>query len=146
MNEQDYVQTRIDDQIDWYEKKSAFNKTRYQTLKLIVIVLSVSIPLMTGLISDDTFWLKVSVGISGVIIAMIEGIQSLYKFHENWLLYRNASEFLNREKLFYTTRSGPYAAEASLQKLVERVESFTSEENKSWTAITQENKGKGKKT
>ena len=93
---------------------------------------------MTGFITGETLWLKVTVGVSGVIIALIEGLQSLYKYQDNWLLYRNAAEFLTREKLYYTTKSGPYASEASLQKLVERVESFTSEENKTFANLSKE--------
>jgi len=138
MNEQDYIKNRIDSQYEYYNKKGAQCKTRYQTYKVIVILLSVSIPLMTGFITNETFWLKVAVGVAGVIIALIEGIQSLFKYHDNWLLCRNAAEFLNREKLYYKTKSGPYTDGANLKKLVERVESFTSEENKNWTSISNE--------
>lgn len=144
MNEQDYIKNRIDAQFEYYNKKGTQCKNRYQSLKSIVILLSVSIPLMTGFITNETFWLKVAIGVAGVIIALIEGIQSLYKYHDNWLLCRNAAEFLTREKLYYQTNSGPYSDGADLKKLVERVESFTSDENKSWTAISQEKKTKGK--
>lgn len=140
MNEQDYIKNRVDDQFDYYDNKSIHNKKMYQFYKVIVILLSVSIPLMTGFITDDTTWLKVAVGVAGVIIALIEGIQSLYKYHDNWLHARNAAEFLKREKIYYATKSGPYATGGSLQKFVERVEAFTSEENKSWAILTKEEK------
>ncbi len=138
MNEQDYIKNRIDCQYEYYNKKGTQCKNRYQSLKFIVILLSVSIPLMTGFITNESFWLKVAIGLAGVVIALIEGIQSLYKFQDNWLLCRNAAEFLTREKLYYKTKSGPYTKGADLKKLVERVESFTSEENKSWTSISNE--------
>ncbi len=136
MNEQEYIKKRIDEQFNWYDKKSGINKKKYQRYKALVIFLSVSIPFMTGFITEDTLWLKVMVGVSGVLIALIEGLQSLYKYQDNWLLYRNAAEFLTREKLYYTTKSGPYISGASLQKLVVRVESFTSEENKTFASFS----------
>jgi len=146
MNEQEYIKTRVDDQLEWYDNKSKHNKNRYLLLRLVVIICSVSIPLMTGFISEERAWLKIAVGVTGVVIAGLEGIQSLYKYHENWLNYRNATEFLSREKLFYATKSGPYAENGSLQHLVERVESFTSEENQKWTAISRKNQTSQKKS
>jgi hypothetical protein len=142
MNEQEYIKTRIDNQFEWYNNKSTINKNKYQSYKLIVIILSVSIPFMTGFITEDTAWLKIAVGLAGIIIAIVEGIQSLYKYQDNWLLYRTAAEFLTREKIFYTTKSGPYQDDTSLQKLVARIESFTNKENEDWMAISNEEKEK----
>ncbi len=138
MNEQDYLKNRVDDQFDYYDQKSIHNKKMYRSYKLVLILLSVSIPLMTGFITDDTTWLKIAVGVAGVLIAFIEGIQSLFKYHDNWLHARNAAEFLKREKIYYSTKSGPYSTGSSLQKLVERIEAFTSEENKSWAILAKD--------
>lgn len=136
MTEQDYIAKRIDDQIKWYSQKSQWNQKRYKRLKTIIIVLSVSIPFLTGMIGEDqsiAFWLKIIIGTCGVIIAAGEGILSLQKYQDNWTEYRIAAETLKREKLLFQTQSGPYRdQQASLQNLVERVENFTENENKSW--------------
>jgi hypothetical protein len=132
MTEQDYLSQRIDDQINWYSKKSTFNKNRYQLLKALVITISASIPVLAIAIKGDDDMLKMLVGIAGVLIVVIEGILSLYKYKDIWLKYRMTSELLNREKILYLTSSGPYKTNKKLQSFVERAEAIMSEENKNW--------------
>ncbi len=91
---------------------------------------------MTGLIDENGFWLKIAVGVGGVLIAAGESILSLQKYQENWMEYRKSAETLKREKLLYLTKSGPYREGAKLQLLVERIENFTENENKGWLAYT----------
>ena len=131
----DYISQRIDDQIKWYSSKSRLNQQRYKRIKTLIIIISVSIPFLTGMIGEDpvaAFWLKIFIGLGGVFIAAGEGILSLQKYQDNWLEYRNAAETLKREKLLFQTQAGPYRDEATLQNLVERVENFTQSENKNW--------------
>ncbi|MEL6866835.1 MAG: hypothetical protein AAFP19_20595, partial [Bacteroidota bacterium] len=42
------------------------------------------------------------------------------------------SEALKREKLLYTTKSGPYKGGNTYQKLVERCENIMGQENTAW--------------
>ncbi len=132
MTIEDYLKDRLDNQIDWYNRKSAINKKRYNTLRFSIILISVCIPFLTGLITDGTTWLKMAVGFGGVLIALFEGASTLYKFQENWLTYRMTSEQLQREKLFFLTKSGPYQKNHSLQMLVARAEAIMSSENETW--------------
>ena len=132
MTLEDYLKDRLDNQIEWYNHKSSINKKRYNTLRFGVILISVCIPFLTGLITDETNWLKIAVGIGGVLIALFEGASSLYKFQENWLTYRMTAEQLQREKLFFLTKSGPYQRNNSLQILVARAEAIMSTENETW--------------
>ena len=133
MTVEDYIEKRLDNQINWYDKKSKINKSRYRILKLLVIIFSVMIPFLAGLISDAHSWIKIAVGIGGVMIALFEGILTLYKYQENWLEYRNTAESLRREKIMFLTKAGPYSKDQSLQNLVQRSESIMSEENQDWT-------------
>ena len=135
MTIEDYLKDRLDDQINWYERKSAINKKRFNTLRFGVIAISVTIPFLTGLITEETTWIKMAVGIGGVLIALFEGISSLYKFQENWLTYRMTAEQLRREKVFFLTQSGPYEKNQTLSLLVTRSESIMSSENESWVKI-----------
>ena len=132
MTEQDYLSQRIDDQINWYSKKSAFNKKRYQFIKALVIIISACIPVLAIVITGKDEILKIAVGIAGVLIVVLEGILALYKYKDIWLKYRMTSENLNREKLLYLTGSGPYKANKTLQTFVERAETLMSEENQTW--------------
>lgn len=44
----EYVETRLDDQIDWYDRKSQENQAWYKRLRLIEIVAAGLIPFMAG--------------------------------------------------------------------------------------------------
>ena len=132
MTEQDYLSQRIDDQINWYSKKSTFNKNRYQIIKALVIIISASIPVLAIIIKSNDDRLKLTVGVAGVLIIVLEGILSLYKYKEIWLKYRMTSEMLNREKILYLTNSGPYKTNKNFPSFVERAEVIMSEENKNW--------------
>ncbi len=132
MTEKDYLSQRIDDQINWYSKKSSFNKKRYQFLKALVIIISACIPVLAIIITGNDDFLKITVGLAGVLIVVLEGILSLYKYKDIWLEYRMTSEMLNREKLLYQTSSGPYKNSKSFPFFVERSEAIMSAENKSW--------------
>lgn len=133
MDQKTYLAKRVDDQIAWYEKKSKFNQDRYKLLKIIVIILSVSIPFLTGLINSETDILKIVVGVAGVIIAGVESILFLNKYQDLWLKYRLTAELLKREKIIFATQSGIYENKSNAFKLfVNRAEAIMSEENSAW--------------
>lgn len=135
MTEQDYFEQRLDDQILWFSKKSSYNQKMYKRLILVQILISVSIPFMTSYVSESTPELKIIVGAMGVVIALIAGVMSLYKFQELWVNYRSTSETLQQEKYLYLTRSGAYQEDRTKKPYVDfvaRVESILSNENKNW--------------
>ncbi len=133
MDQKTYLAERIDNQIDWYEKKSKSNQNKYKTLKTIVIITSVSIPFLAGLIKTESDITKIAVGIGGVLIAAIEGVLALNKYQDLWLEYRLAAEMLKQEKIIFSTQSGPYENKKNTFKLfVTRAESIMSSENKNW--------------
>ena len=132
MTEQDYLSQRVDDQIDWYSKKSTFNKKRYQFIKSLVIIISASIPVLAIFITGNDGYLKMAVGVAGVLIVVLEGMLSHYNYKDLWLKYRTTSELLNREKILYLTSAGPFKTNRKLPFFVERAEAIMSEENKSW--------------
>ncbi len=137
MNEDTYLKNRVDDQIDWLDNKSSFNQKSYKRSRLVIIALSVMIPFLTGYIDEFGLPLKIAVGLSGVIIAFLEGFVNLSKHQENWVQYRAAAEALKQEKMIYLTKSGTYAgSEAPFQAFVENIESILASENKIWQKNT----------
>lgn len=128
-----YISERLDDQINWYDKKSSWNQKRYKRLRIITISLAVMIPFLTGLIDENSKdLLKILIGVSGAMVAIIEGFQSTYKFQENWIQYRTTTESLKHQKMLFLTQSGPYASDDSFSVLVENVEALISKENSDW--------------
>jgi hypothetical protein len=126
-----YLENRLDDQINWYDKKSVWNQKWFRRLKKAEMIISVSIPLLVGVI-DYQPSVKIFIGIMGASIAVIAGIQSMYKFHENWIQYRTTAETLKHEKYLYITKCKPYDGEGAFCRLVERVEGLISKENSQW--------------
>lgn len=136
MDEKEYLKSRLDDQITWYDKKSQFNQKMYKRLVLIEILFSISIPFLTSYANDETPIIKVIIGVVAVAIAMIAGIMNLYKFQENWINYRTTSETLKHEKFLFMTKSGVYredkSQETAYNNLVTRIETIISKENTNW--------------
>jgi hypothetical protein len=108
LDQETYLKDRIEGQIKWYSGKSSTAQKSYKRLKVITLLCAVLIPFLTGLV-DEITWLKYVIGGLGVLIAAIEGIQSLYKHRELWLEYRGTAEALKREKLIFETLSGDYS-------------------------------------
>lgn len=132
MDESTYIKERLQEQIDWYSDKSTWNKRWYIGLKVCEFIASASIPLMVGFL-DGPFWLRLLIGLCGVIVTVIGSVHGLMKFHENWLEYRSTSEILKHELNLYQTHTGPYKNEDdSFTVLVERCEEIISHENLNW--------------
>ena len=140
MNEDQYISDRLNNQIDWYDKKSIAAQKFYKTSKKVVIILSASIPLLIGFIPEAKIWATI-VGAIGVIITGIEGWLGISKHHENWIEYRSICETLKHEKYMFLTQTGVYDSEEHFKTLVERVESIISKENVNWANLNNKQTG-----
>ncbi len=132
MKEDEYIQNRIDDQINWYSKKSQLNQKWFKRLKIVEIASAAIIPFLAGIGPAFPYY-QIVVGSLGVIIAVSAGISSVYKFHENWIEYRTTAETLKHEKYLYLAKCPPYEGDDSFGKLVQRAESIISKENSQWS-------------
>ena len=122
---------RLEDQIKWYEDKSGYNQQMFKWLKTTTIVAAVAIPLCAGLGAQYA----IITGVLGALIALIEGIQQLNQYQQNWITYRSTCEALKHEKYLFLANAGPYAAaETPKTLLAERVESLVSQEHAKWAA------------
>ena len=119
----DPTMQRLDDQIEWYEKRAAQNQRLFKSLKVVVIAAAALIPFLAG-ITTFPAWIT---GALGMLIAITEGVQQLNQYHANWISYRSTCEALKHEKYLYL---------GSL--LAERIESLVSQEHAKW-ASGQEN-------
>jgi hypothetical protein len=130
MNEQSYIDERLENQIVWYDKKSCLNKKYHKISSVIEIITAATIPFLSGM----SFKYKmIVIGFLGVLITVISSMKSLFKFHENWIEYRTTAETLRHEKYLYKTKSGIYSSDDSFSTLVERVEGMISKENTKWS-------------
>lgn len=143
MNEEDYIKNRLDDQINWYDKKSQSHQKWYKIHKRIEITAGAVIPI-TAVINIDCFKL-ISVSCSSIIL-ICESLIALSSHQSNWTQYRTTAETLRHEKYMYETKTGVYKNEEdSFALLVERCETIISSENINWANLqTDTNKRKDK--
>ncbi len=130
--EADYIEQRLEAQIEWYDGKAATNQAAYKRLRLIEIVAAAMIPLLAGY-SDRHEFVGMAIGGLGLIVAVLAGIMGLFRFQENWGAYRNTAEALKREKFLYGAKAAPYDGEDPFETLVARVEALLSVETQGWS-------------
>ena len=141
--EQNSGYERLEQQIKWYDTKSASAQKWYKRLKLLEIIMAASIPALAHLFPTVT-------AILGASIVVLEGLQHINQWGYKWTSYRSNCEVLRHEKYAYLGKFGPYAeltSEEALRLLGERTESFISTEHAKWVE-TQEHslRDKNKRT
>ncbi|CAC9547912.1 hypothetical protein [uncultured Gammaproteobacteria bacterium] len=139
MNEEEYLNDRLNDQINWYSKKSQTNQKWFKGLRLLEIIAATIIPFLAGIGSIIPYYLII-IGVLGVIIAVSAGLSALYKYHENWIEYRTTSETLKHEKYLFQAKCSPYDGDEAFCKLVQRVEGLISKENTQWSRYVEKTK------
>jgi hypothetical protein len=125
---------RLNDQLDWYDRKSGSNQKRYKRIKAVQLVLAGSIPVFSLLGVSWAMWVTAILGAS---VALLEGLQQLGKYDELWVDYRSTAEQLKHEKYLFLAGSGPYRglkADEALKLLAERVEERVSTEHAKWVS------------
>jgi hypothetical protein len=73
-----------------------------------------------------------AIGVIGLIVAVLAGIVSLYRFQDNWNEYRAAAESLKQEKYLYLARAEPFNGDQPFELLVQRVEALLKSETAGW--------------
>lgn len=146
---------RIQEQIDWYDKKSSMYQKRYKRIKIVEIIAAALVPFLSALhFSDPTVLFPFTsmrfatvigtfTALLGVLITILESILQLEQYQKNWVTYRATCEALIHEKFTYIAGAGVYAAAAATnphQLLVERAETIGSQENMKWTSLLQPQK------
>ena len=146
-----YIHERLDDQISWYGKKSAYNKLRFRICQFIVIVASavipiinLGIPIIFGTNNQIAPYQALGItAILGGVITIVTALSQMDSYFETWVLYRTTGETLKRERFLYFNSAADYSAlsgEAKNKLLVERVEAMLSSENSKFLSLQQQAK------
>ena len=129
---------RLQSSIAWYDNKAKINQRAYKASKIAIIVLAVSIPILAEYgyvpgVEADTRALVVS--FAAGLIVLLEGLQQLNKWQENWILYRATCEGLRNEQHLFAEMAGPYAdlkPEMAQRLLAMRTGSLVMAEHSKW--------------
>jgi hypothetical protein len=128
------AEARARDQIAWYDEKSQANQRWFKRLKICQIVTAAAIPVAAGV--SAPIWL---VGGAGALIVVLEGLQQLQQYQQNWTSFRATCERLKHEQFLYLAKAGPYGVAANPEALfAERVEGLVSQENAAWVSQHEE--------
>ena len=128
---------RLQGQIDWYDRKAKTNQRAYKISKILIIALAILIPVFAeyGFIPDFEESRAFLVGAAAGAIVLLEGLQAVNKWQENWILYRATCEGLRNEQHLFAEKAGPYASlkpEAAQRLLAERTSSLVMAEHSKW--------------
>lgn len=130
MNAETYLKERVEDQIGWYDRKGAFNKRWFISLRAVEIASAATVPFLSGFAGDPR--IGVSIGIIGIVITLCAGLTHLCQFQERWIEYRTTAEALKKEKFLFVTKAEPYDGDDAFSNLVHRIETLVSKENVTW--------------
>jgi hypothetical protein len=94
------------------------------------VIAAALIPFAAGLHAP-----AVLTGLLGVVVVVLESMQSIYQFQSNWITYRSTAEALKHEKYLWYAKAGHYLnAQNPEALLAERIEALISTENAKWTS------------
>lgn len=132
----DPIMARLEDQIDWYDRKSSLNQRIFRRIKITEILAAALIPFVS--VFRMQFVSYATAGL-GVLITVLEGMLHLNQYQQNWINYRSTCEELKHEKYVYLGHAGPYASANDPHALLaERVESLVSQEHAQWASVQQQ--------
>lgn len=130
---EEYIQTRIEGQQSWYERKASFNKKHFQNIQKSIMVLGTLIPMVVVVFQlpvlksvqylQGLFTAGIATGIA--ILAVLDKIGN---YQAQWYNYRITEEMLKKERSLFDHNAGHYAHIPTQQEkervLVEKVENI----------------------
>jgi hypothetical protein len=129
-----YLKEHTGDQLAWYDKKA----TRYKKLHVWTSLVILTAGAATGIIQvfsqAPLSWVAIATALLAAAVVFAKGMQSLGKYEETWLKYRQAEQSARREYRLYINGAGSYDGDveedAAYLKFVEQVEEIFAEEQK----------------
>ncbi len=135
MEQENPTLVRLDQQLKWYSDRSKTSQNCFKLLKILEIIAAALVPDFSGM---QVSYVIIS-GL-GVIILVLQSLQSLFQFQTNWISYRSTAEALKREKSLWQAKAGDYLnSENPNALLAERVEFLVSSETSKWVSNMEKN-------
>jgi hypothetical protein len=127
-----YFNEHLRDQRGWYSKKASNHKTWSQRLSLAVVGCGALVTFAQAFAAVAPVGVPAVTAALGVAIAVLTGVQRIWKYDETWVAYRRASEQMKREYRLYINGAGPYAdladEDEAYRRFVENTEAILAEE------------------
>jgi hypothetical protein len=119
---------------------------------VIQVVLAAFIPFLAGFQDNLAAMLDpqlkllpaVAIALLGVGVVVVEGLEHLNQYHQNWLGHRATCEALKHEKFLFLADAGPYGdIEDKRAHLAERIEELIGREHAQWVGVHSRGAGRG---
>lgn len=132
--DEQYIQERVQDQIDWHKRKSELNHKKFNRLKNIDTVVASMVPVALSVHSalggigeggyGDTWevLLKMATAAAGVWLTISSGFFEVEGYERKAKDYKKLYKKLETEKFKYLTRTEPYDEDDAYGKIVLNVE------------------------
>ena len=140
----EYLEKRYHDQLNYYEKASGKNQSKYKNYQWLLIILSTLTTILAALPSDK-FDLKYFIVVAAGLVTILSSAIKTFQYQELWVSYRSTIEQLRPELFYYNFNVGDYG-QAGVDKetlFVTRVEGILSKEHESWPIYKQLMKAAG---
>lgn len=138
--------TDYEKQRAWYSERATALKRQAQLVDLTIIGIGALIAAVPSLIAEG--YVPRVVSALGILIAVLQGGQRIYRSGEIWPQYREAAEAMKREMRLFAHGTGAYAgdAEAAKSHYKARLEEIIAGEQKTYfeAAAKQGKSGTGK--
>ncbi|MCT4542168.1 MAG: DUF4231 domain-containing protein [Vallitalea sp.] len=88
------VSEYIEIKYNWYDNRSISCKRRFSILAIFDITLSGFIPFVTLFLSTSIY-AQYIIAFMGCLITILSGIQTTFRFYDNWIKYRRIAQELD---------------------------------------------------
>jgi Protein of unknown function (DUF4231) len=121
---------RLEDQYRYYDKTASRSQRNFRAVKILQLIVAASVTVAAAAGAG-----AVVTALIGATILVLEGVQALFGWQQNWVNYRNTAEALKTEQSLFEATAGPYARASNPGRLLaERVEALLSTERSGWVA------------
>ena len=136
--QRDYIEDRVVNAIQWYDKNAGRNKIYFHVGQTVAIVSAAAVPIFSGFSPGEGDWIKWSIAILGGFSAVVAGLLSLFNWQFKWIKYRSAVEDLKSHLAQFYAGLGVYhEPRTAFNLLGENCERIMSAERGRWAEQTE---------
>lgn len=141
MTPEDYLKERVANQMRYFSKAAESNKKYFYAISILKLTLMIIVTVISPVICGYTVYSCAVSGLSGCV-SLLEGILLIYRFYDNWILYRITNEKLKREEILYLTSAAEYSdCNERFRLFVQNVENIIDNSNRKWEKTHNKLKG-----
>ena len=101
--------TRLEDQLGYYERTASRSQKSFRVVKVVQLIVAAAVPVTATAGASAV----VTASIGGLIL-VLEGVQALFGWQQNWVNYRNTAEALKSVQHLYQAHAIPPAVRSSV--------------------------------